>query len=76
MNIGQVRWADVAGAPRWSWADVSGIDPLELSFVGTPLDGEPINLAGPLTVGDRVWVQFNPGPGAAMQLLVLARVWS
>lgn len=45
----------------WRWAVVEFLNPLviRLDHEDDPLAGSPINLAGPLEVGDRVWVQLH-----------------
>lgn len=85
MNLVEpVRWADVQGRPSWRWGQVTGLDPLRVSFAG-PLDpaatGDEFELeqagfeasttvAG-LAVGDRVWCQRCDG-----ELVVLGKAVS
>lgn len=44
----------------WRWATVTSLGPLRVRLDQTPdpLDSDPVNLVGPLAVGDRVWCQL------------------
>lgn len=45
------------GMPLFRWATVVGTDPLRVQLDGdaTPLSADPVNLAGALSVGQRVY---------------------
>lgn len=49
----------------WKWATVTGLSPLRVRLDQEPLSlgVTPINLAGPLVEGDRVWVQMHRSRG-------------
>jgi hypothetical protein len=46
---------------KWRWATVTAVSPLRIRLDGEaePLDITPDTLAGPLSVGDRVWTQTS-----------------
>lgn len=60
----------------YRWATVATVSPLRIRLdqETTPLLARPINLAGPLSTGDRVWVQFHRGRDSqGAQVLIIGR---
>lgn len=60
-------------ASTWRWATVTSVDPLRIRLDQDldPLDLDPVNLAGHLTEGTRVWVQLHQSKGMKGALPVI-----